>query len=311
MSRLSANLLLLVAAAIWGSTFVVQKLAFVGLDGGPAAEADAAIGPFGFTGARFLLGALVVLPLALREVRRAKLSLDRKGKLGFVACGVALFLGSWLQQEGIIRTSVGNAGFLTGLYVAMVPVLAWGLFGRRPTWATWPAVGACVVGTYFLNGGSLTHFSEGDIWVLAGAVFWAMHVNLVGLVVGYTQRPLTLACTQFFVVGLIGLSIAGPVEAPALEAFVTAAPLILYAGGLSVGIAFTLQVVAQRYTHPAAAAILLSAEMVFAALAGALVLGERLAPIQMAGGALILSGIIAVEVLPILWRSRNVAEPVA
>lgn len=309
MSRLSANLLLLLAAAIWGSTFVAQKLAFVGIDGKAVADPDSAIGAFAFTGARFLIGALVVLPLALREARRATGALDRKGQLGFVACGAALFLGAWLQQEGIIRTSVSNAGFLTGLYVAMVPVMAWGLFGRRPIWAIWPAVVACVGGTYLLNGGTLSALSEGDMWVLVGALFWALHVNLVGLVVVHTQRPLTLAASQFLVAGILGLGLAAPLEAPGIAAFVTAAPEILYAGALSVGVAFTLQVVAQRYTHPAAAAVLLSSEMVFAALAGAIVLGERLAPVQMAGGALILAGIIAVEVLPILWRQRRRAQP--
>lgn len=305
MSRLRANLTLLLAAMIWGSTFVVQKIAFMGEDGG-AADADAAVGPFAFTGARFLLGALVVLPLALRERRRAARPLDRWDALGFVLCGLALFTGSFTQQIGIIYTSVTNAGFLTGLYVPMVPVLALLLFRHWPHWAVWPAAVGCVIGTYLLNGGTLTRFAAGDLWVLGGAVFWALHVTFVGIFVARCHRPLALACVQFLTVGLAGLAAGAVVEQPSLAAFADIGFEVLWAGFMSVGIAFTLQVIGQRHTHPAAAAIILSSEMMFAALSGAIFLGERLGPAQLGGGAFILAGILAVELAPFLRRPRPV-----
>lgn len=298
MSRLTANLLLLAAAALWGSTFVVQKTAFDGFGD------DGAIGPMAFTGARFLLGALVVLPLAWREGRLAAGPVRRLDRLGFVACGGALFSGSLLQQIGIIQTSVTNAGFLTGTYVPLVPVLALLLWRRRPHWVVWPAALGCVAGTWLLNGGSLTRFAPGDVWVLAGAVFWALHVTLVGIFVTRSDRPLTLASTQFVVAGLCGVVAAVAVEPVSVTGFSGAAGEILYAGILSVGVAFTLQVIGQRNTHPAAAAIILSSEMVFAALAGAIVLGERMALGQAFGAAVILGCIVAVEVLPVLRRPQ-------
>lgn len=301
MSRLTANLLLLVAAALWGSTFVVQKTAF---DDFGAADS---IGPMAFTGARFLLGALVVLPLAWREGAGADVPVTRLDRVGFVACGGALFMGSLLQQIGIIHTSVTNAGFLTGTYVPLVPVLALLLWRKRPHWIVWPAALGCLGGTWLLNGGSLTRFAVGDLWVLAGALFWALHVTLVGIFVTRSGRPLTLASTQFAVAGLCGVVAAGIAESTSVAALSGALTEILYAGILSVGVAFTLQVVGQRNTHPAAAAIILSSEMVFAALAGAIVLGERLAPGQALGAAVILGCIVAVEVLPALRRPRTQA----
>lgn len=308
MSRLRADLTLLLAAMIWGSTFVVQKLAFLD-DAGAAAPAvpeDGALGPLAFTGIRFLLGALVVLPLALRETGRAPAPAQPIDRLGFVLCGVLLFTGSITQQVGIIGTSVTNAGFLTALYVPLVPILGLFLLKRRPHWAVWPGVLGCMVGTWFLNGGDLTAVSDGDLWVMAGAVFWALHVICVGTFVGRSGRALTLACTQFATVGAIGLTAALLLEQPSWSAVSAAWFEIAWAGALSVGVAFTLQVIGQRGAHPADAAIILSSEMVFAAISGAVVLGERLHPDQYLGAALILGSILAVEALPYLRRPRKV-----
>lgn len=302
MSRLRADLTLLLAAMIWGSTFVVQKLAFVD-DGTAEAAGGDALGPLAFTGIRFLLGALVVLPLALRETTRAEAPARPVDRLGFVLCGVLLFAGSITQQIGIIGTSVTNAGFLTALYVPLVPVLGLFLLRRRPHWGVWPGVAGCMLGTWFLNGGDLTRMSEGDLWVVGGAVFWALHVICVGTFVGRTGRALTLACTQFATVGSVGLFAALLLEQPSWQAISGAWFEIAYAGVLSVGVAFTLQVIGQRGAHPADAAIILSSEMVFAALAGAIVLGERLHVDQYTGAGLILFSILAVEALPFLRRT--------
>lgn len=308
MSRLTADLALLCAAIVWGSTFVVQKVAFLD-ETGAVAEGPDALGPLTFSGIRFLLGALVVLPLALREARRARSAghgatrpVDR---LGFVLCGVMLFLGTVTQQIGIIGTSVTNAGFLTALYVPLVPVLALVLFRKAPHWAVWPGVLGCTAGTWFLNGGRLDGFSDGDLWVIGGALFWALHVICVGTFVGRSDRPIGLACVQFLTVGVLGTAAALAIEAPTWAALSGATFEILYAGLLSVGVGYTLQVVGQRGAHPADAALILSSEMVFAALAAAIVLGERLTPAQGAGAALILCSIIAVEILPFLRKATR------
>lgn len=302
--RLIADLTLLLTAILWGSTFVVQKLAFVD-DSGAVATGDDALGALAFTGSRFILGALVILPLALRERARAPVTTKRGDRLGFVLCGVLLFAGSYTQQVGIIHTSVTNAGFLTALYVPMVPVLALVLFRKLPHWAVWPGVAGCTAGTWFLNGGRLDGFSDGDLWVIGSALFWALHVIAVGAFVGRSDRPLGLACTQFLTVGILGTAGAFIVEAPSLGALTGAAFEIVYAGVLSVGVAYTLQVVGQRGAHPADAALILSSEMVFAAIAAAIVLGERLTMEQMAGAGLILASILIVEALPFLHAKRR------
>lgn len=302
--RLIADLTLLLTAILWGSTFVVQKLAFVD-DTGAVATGDDTLGVLAFTGSRFILGALVILPLALRERARAPMVTARGDRWGFVLCGVLLFVGSYTQQVGIIHTSVTNAGFLTALYVPMVPVLALILFRTLPHWAVWPGAVGCTLGTWFLNGGRLDGFSEGDLWVIGSALFWALHVIAVGTFVGRSSRPLGLACTQFFTVGVLGMAGAFMVETPSLGAMTDAAFEIGYAGVLSVGVAYTLQVVGQRGAHPADAALILSSEMVFAAIAAALVLGERLTLEQMAGAALILVSILVVEALPFLHAKRR------
>ncbi|WP_404384639.1 DMT family transporter [Caenispirillum salinarum] len=302
--RLVADLTLLLAAAIWGSTFVVQKLAFVDEQGAVETGADA-LGPLAFTGSRFILGALVILPLALRERTRAPATTRPVDRLGFVLCGVMLFAGSFTQQVGIIHTSVTNAGFLTALYVPMVPVLALFLFRKLPHWAVWPGVIGCTAGTWFLNGGRLDGFSDGDLWVIGGAIFWALHVICVGTFVARSDRPLGLACTQFLTVGVLGMAGAAALESPSVAALTGAAFEIAYAGILSVGVAFTLQVVGQRGAHPADAALILSSEMVFAALSAAIVLGERLTVAQMGGAGLILASILVVEALPFLRTKRR------
>lgn len=304
MSRLTANLLLLLTAFIWGTTFVIQKLAFVGADG--VADLNNGVGPLTFTGTRFLIGALVVAPFAWREFSQkseAQRSLiDRNALIGFLFCGIALFAGSYAQQIGIILTTVSNAGFLTALYVPIVPVLALVVFRRRPSWAVWPAAVCTAFGAFLLNNASLSAFGTGDLWVLLGALFWGCHVTVVGIVAGRIQSPLQLACAQFAIAGLLGLVSGLILEAPSLDAFASSAFELGYAGILSVGVAFTLQVVGQSHTHPAAAAIILSSEMLFAAIAAAIVLGERMGGLQMGGAALILAGIMAVEVVPMLGR---------
>jgi drug/metabolite transporter (DMT)-like permease len=280
---------MLVAAFIWGTTFVAQRL---GMDN---------IGPYTYTGIRFLLGALCIMPFAWREHVQLRARGERiEGHDILAWCGIGLLLtgGALLQQIGIVTTTASNAGLLTALYVPMVPVLAWLLHKHQPHWSLWPAVAGSLYGTYLLGGG-LTTLNVGDLWVIASTLFWSGHVLYIGRVAAMKGVPILLALTQFLVCGVLSTLVGLGVETTSVAGLQAAAPAILYGGVLSVGIAYTLQVVAQRHTHASDAAILLSSETLFAALAGAVYLGERLQSPQMAGAALIMASILLVQLLPL------------
>lgn len=305
MSRTQANLILMLAAMIWGSAFVAQQVG------------TGTLGTISFTGARFLVGGVVVLPFALLQFRRVN-SAERRFVAGdwllLAITGTVLCSAAVLQQHGILRTTVTNAGFLTALYVPMVPVIGLLLLRRRVHWVVWPASVGCFIGTYILSGARHVELQVGDFWVIASTLFWATHVLLVGYVASRTRAPLVVATFQFFVCGLLGLGLGGIVEQPQWADFHSALFGIGYVGVFSVGMAFTLQVVGQRYTQAADAAIILSSETVFAAMAGYFFLGERLSLVQLSGAALILAGIMAVELIPLTrigkprpWH-RNVRE---
>ncbi|WP_284618790.1 DMT family transporter [Aquabacterium humicola] len=294
LSRLQSGGLLLLAALIWGSAFVGQALGMAG------------VGPLTFTGVRFLLGALVVLPLALREQQQLRRDGHRTGgrDLAWVGLlGALLCIGVVLQQIGLISTSVTNAGFLTALYVPLVPLLAWLLLRQLPHWSIWPASIGCLAGTWLMTGASLSALSPGDLWVLSSTIPWAFHVLLVGRIANRLRGAYTLACGQFLVCALLSGVLGLATEPISTEGLRTAAGAILYTGIVSVGIGFTLQVVGQRHAHPADAAIILSSETVFAAFFGALFMGDRLSASGFAGAALILACIVAIQIQPLL-KSR-------
>lgn len=298
MSRSVANALMLLVALIWGTTFVAQQLGM------------AHVGPLTYTGVRFLLGALFVLPLAVREYGRLQargVRLERADWFAWCGLGVLLFLGAVFQQIGIMGTTVSNAGFLTALYVPMVPIFAWLIDRHAPHPAVWPATIGSFIGTFMLSGGRFDALTVGDYWVIASTLFWAAHVFWVGRVAAHRGAPIMVAVTQFVVSGVLSMLVALAIEDIELAGLVEATPAILYGGLLSVGVAFTVQVIAQRHTPATDAAILLSSEILFAALAGALYLGERLTPLQLAGGGIIFVCILGVQVAPILLR--KVAKP--
>lgn len=299
MSRTSANLLLLLTAMIWGSAFVAQR---TGMDH---------LGPMAFTAARFLVGGLCVLPLALVRMRRAGAGMGRPGALdwfGMAATGGALFAGAALQQIGIGLTSVTNAGFLTGLYVPLVPLLGLLVLRRFPHPVIWPAAAGCLFGTWLLSGAGTVAFSPGDWWVIAGAVFWAFHVLLVGTMSARTGEPTVVAAVQFLVCAALAGLVAAVTETTALADLWAAWREIAYAGVLSVGLAFTFQAVAQRWTAPPDAAIILSSEMMFAALAAVVFLAERPTPAELSGCAVILACILAVQLMPLRRTAPVPAE---
>lgn len=292
MTRRSANLILLLAAFIWGTAFVAQQ------------KAMDSIGPYTFTGIRFLLGALFVLPFAIREHVARPEPLSARTVLLMLAIGIPLFLGANMQQIGLLYTSVTNAGFLTAIYVVLVPVFMIVLVRKTPHWIVWPAGILSLAGTWLLGGGSLIGLSIGDLWVLGSGVFWAIHVVVLGLVASHTGRPVLLACLQFLSCGLIGTFLSPFFETVTLSGLANVWVEIAYAGIMSCGIAYTLQAVAQRYAAPSDAAIILSSESLFAALAGGLIMGDRLTSIGWLGCGLIFIGVLSVELYPVLKRQR-------
>lgn len=295
MTRSTANSLLLLAALIWGSGFVAQSTAME------------VLGPFTFTGLRFLIAALVFAPFALREARQAGgVRISRSQLMTFAFIGVVFFGANITQQIGLVSTSVSNTGFLTGLYVVMVPVLALLVFGERPPVAIWPASVMTLCGIWLLGDGQLDALNWGDAAVIACACFWAMHVLMLGRNGAESGRPMALCVIQFAMVAALGLGLGVGVmgETVSVQAVNEAWFELFYTGVIDGGIAFGIQAVAQRWTRASDAAVLLSSEALFAALFGALLLGERLSPIAMAGCGLMLLAILMVQLMPELGLKR-------
>ncbi|WP_256679074.1 DMT family transporter [Pseudomonas sp. AOB-7] len=284
---LRADLLMLITAMIWGSAFVAQRL---GMD---------SIGPFLYTGLRFALASLVLLPLLAllqRRSRRPAAPLSRGLLLGGVVMGLALSLGINLQQVGLLFTTVTNSGFITGLYVIVVPILGL-LIGQRSGLGIWLGASLAVLGMFLLSVGEGFTVASGDWLQLAGAFVWGVHVLLVGFFAS-RHDPLRLAFIQFATCAAISLLLALVFETATLDGIIKAGPAILYGGLFGVAVGFTLQVVAQQHAIASHAAIILSLEAVFAAIAGALLLGEVLALRGYLGCALMFAGMLLAQLWP-------------
>ncbi|MCF8160517.1 MAG: DMT family transporter [Polaromonas sp.] len=298
MTRVHANVLLMLVALIWGSAFVAQS------------QGMAHVGPLTFTAVRFLIGSLVVAPLMWLEwqkLERKAQALQKADGLKITGLGSLLLAGAAMQQIGIVSTSVTNAGFLTALYVPLVPVLSWLVLRRLPHWSVWPGALACVVGAYLLSGAQGLSISSGDLWIIASTLPWAFHVLLVGRIADRMSAPFLVAGGQFLVCGLLALGWALVFEPVNWAGLQGAAWTLAYTGVMSVGVAFTAQVVAQRYAHATDAAIVLSAETLVAAMFGHLLMGDRLDAAGIAGCALIFFSMMGVQLLP-LMRSFQTAR---
>ena len=293
MPRPAAIALLLLCTMLWGFAFVVQK------------SAMETMGPLTFIGLRYLLGGLVILPVALFERRRQSVHLTPGNWLFIAAMSLAFFIGSWLQQAGLLSTTVTNGGFLTSLYVLFVPAIALVAFRVWPHPVVWVGMPMALIGIYYLNGGGLDRFNGGDGLIIVSALFWACHVLMLSHIARATGQPILVSAITFLIAGAIGLALAFALETPSVDGIMSGWLEIAYAGIFSTAIAFTFQAVGQQYVPPANAAIVLSSESLFAALGGALLLGERLPAIGYAGAALILAAILLVEIVPALNARRN------
>jgi drug/metabolite transporter (DMT)-like permease len=290
--RLKTDLILLLVAIIWGSAFVAQR------------TGNEQVGPFTFNAVRFLVGGLVLLPMLAWQQLRNKRALapfptpPQENGLwrGGALLGLILFSGASFQQLGLVTTTAGKGGFITGLYVVIVPLLL-ALFWRdRIRWSNWAGAVLAVVGLFLLSIGIGERFelNPGDGWVLLGAFMWALHVIAMGRIAP-GQDPLRLAATQYVVCALLCAGAAAALEWGAWGGILRAAPSILYAGVLSTGLAYTGQVVAQRRAPPADAAIIMSMEAVFAALSGWLVLSEAMTGQQSLGCVLMFTGMMLAQ----------------
>jgi drug/metabolite transporter (DMT)-like permease len=263
-----SNLLLLLTAVIWGFAFVAQR---AGME---------YIGPFTFNTARFAIGGISIIPLLIinqrKKIGKEKfLPLnDKIFLIGGLSAGTVLFLGATFQQGGLVYTDAGKAGFITGFYVILVPIL--GLFIKQKTsLLTWLGAIVAIIGLYFLSVNETFETNLGDILVLIGAFFWAIQILVIGF---YSTKvdPFLLAFSQFLVCAILSFITAIFSETIILHNIYSAYIPILYAGLFSVGIAFTIQVVAQREANPANAAIIMSLEAVFAVIGGWLILNESI-----------------------------------
>jgi drug/metabolite transporter (DMT)-like permease len=278
--RLKADLSLFLVSLIWGSAFVAQRLA----------------GQMGsvylFNGARYLLAAVVVVPFAIRRkgVSSQSQTISRDQYKWMFVAGFVLFVGSALQQVGLVYTTAGNAGFITSLYVVFVPVVLFLIWRERVHWVSLVAVGLAGVGAFLLSTGGRFEVRTGDVIELAGALFWTLHVIVLGKYASNFEA-MSFSLGQLVVCGLLNLGVGLLVEKsmpwnlPLLGA-------IAYTALFSLGLCYTVQVWAQKHTPPADAALILSLESVFAVIAGWLLLNENLAPIQIAGCALIFVAVL-------------------
>lgn len=312
LGTVAADAILLTAAVIWGTTFIAQKLA------------TEHMGPVSFNGVRFTLGSLILLPFALVRLRRiGSARVRRESVVGGLLAGVAMSFGSSLQQVGMHETSPSNAGFITGLYVIIVPMLGL-LAGQRVGWQVWWGAVLAVAGLFFLSlfdpqGGAIA-VNRGDLWVLGCALAWSFHVQVIGWAAREADA-FVISVVQFAVTGLSALAVSqllaawapdsdwGAREALSAAALRDVAGPLLFATLLSTCIAFTLQTVAQGSAPPAHAAILLSLEGVVAAIAEALCpalgwegLGAPFTRWKVLGCVLMFAGVLLSQ-----WKPRRPA----
>lgn len=307
--QLKGNVLLFTASAIWGIAFVAQR---VGME---------LVGPLTFNGVRFLIAALVLIPIvhflekpsekALHESEKKEHAAERKESAAednipvpdgakrrkrtlmtaSMACGCMLFLGASFQQFGLVSTSAGKTAFITALYIVLVPIFSV-VLKHRPGLKCWIGVALGTVGLYFLCITSSFTIAPGDLIVLIGAGFWAAHILVIDHFLPKLSSPVRLSMYQFTVVAVLSLIGALIFEDISISAIIDCAIPILYAGALSGGIGFTFQILGQKYTNPTVASLILSLEAVFGAVFGFLLLNEIMSPRELTGCILMFCGVI-------------------
>ena len=295
MSKTLSLFSALLCTFIWGTTFIAQD---TGMDD---------IGPFSFNSVRFFVGFLAIVPLALMfEAKKLKKEFRFDTKtfviLSFLI-GLSLFLGSALQQVALLYTDVANAAFFTIFYVPMVPIIIFIFKKDFLHWSVWPSVILCLIGGYLLTNFQDATVRLGDTLVVLGALFWSTHIIFTGMIVKKYNLPLTIGAIQTLLVALFSLIIGLFSEEFVIANILNEIDSILYAGILSGGFAFVLQIYAQRNITPAPAAIIFSLEGVFATIAAWFLLNQILGINNLLGCFFILSGVLLSQLVPLLRKA--------
>lgn len=291
MSLLSA----LLCTFIWGTTFIAQD---TGMD---------KIGPLTFNGTRFFIGFLSIIPFALFfEGKKINSEIKKNKKLFYKLLfwvGLFLFLGTYVQQAALLYTDVANAAFFTIFYVPMVPIILFLFYSKSLHWSIWPSVLFCVVGVYLLSDFSNATVRKGDSLVILCALFWSLHIIFIGFFIKNFNLPLFFGSLQALVVALLSITFASYFETITVANILNESVSIIYAGAMSGGIAFTLQIYAQKNIAAAPAAIIFSLEGVFAAIAAWIILNQILGLNNVIGCLLILGGVVFSQLAPIYKKN--------
>ena len=294
MSRQLSLLSAFICTLIWGTTFIAQD---TGMD---------EIGPYTFNSVRFFVGFLVLLPFFLViEKKKFVTEFNKNRKLFLylsISIGIFLFFGTALQQVALLYTDVANAAFFTIFYVPMVPLIVFIIFKKKVHWSVWPSVILCVIGGYLLTNFYDASVRKGDFLVVVGALFWSLHIIFVGELVNKFDLPITVGLVQTFIVSFLSAIIGLNFETFAIEKIIMEKYEILYAGILSGGFAFVLQIYAQKNINPAPAAIIFSLEGVFATIAAWFLLSQILDFNNILGCLFILCGVLISQLLPLMRK---------
>ena len=294
MSKTVSLFSALLCTLIWGTTFIAQD---TGMDD---------IGPFTFNAVRFFVGFLTVMPLALLFERNRIVKSIKKNQKSFIhlaiLIGTSLFLGSALQQVALIYTDVANAAFFTIFYVPMVPFIIFFLYKKPIHWSIWPSVFLCVMGGYLLTNFYNATVRLGDVLVVVGAFFWSTHIIFTGKIIQDYNLPLTIGAIQTLIVATLSFVVGLIFEDFIIMNILKEKFQILYAGILSGGLAFVLQIYAQKNILPAPSAIIFSLEGVFATIAAWFLLNQVLDINNLIGCLFILFGVLFSQLIPIIKK---------
>jgi len=287
----------LICTIIWGTTFIAQDTGM------------RVIGPYVFNGVRFFIGFLALIPFYLLLEKKNTYKVVSKNKSKFIylsiLIGLFLFLGTVFQQVALLYTDVANAAFFTIFYVPMVPIIVFFLFKKNIHWSVWPSVILCVIGGYLLTNFHDTTVRLGDTLVIIGAIFWSLHIIFIGKIIEEFDAPILIGLIQTIIVSTCSIILALIFEDFIIKNILDQKVQILYAGILSGGIAFVLQIYAQKNISPAPAAIIFSLEGVFATIAAWIILSQILNINNILGCGFILVGVMISQLLPEINFSKH------
>ena len=291
MKKIISFACLIVCTLIWGTTFIAQD---TGMDN---------IGPFTFNSTRFFVAFFAVIPFVLifekKKISNFVIPKKKEFTKLMIPVGVSLFLGTVFQQVSLIYTDVANSAFFTVFYVPLVPIIIYIIFAEKPHWSVWPAVSFCVAGGYFLSDFNNETVRLGDGMVLVGAIFWALHIIYIGKLIGKFNLPFFIALLQNLSVAVLSFLLVVMFEEIDFSKIILEKYEILYAGILSGGVAFVLQLFGQKHISAAPAAIIMSLEGVFATISAWIILSQILGLNNIIGCSLILFGVLISQLLPI------------